>query len=134
GTYAPKLSVVITAASDIKTPRDLKGRKIGIQEVGGFNEVMARLLLQNAGLTPQDVEYVSVSTANRVSSMVQGQTEATTLHIDQFYAATALKPDLVVLARMWDVVPDWWYSAFVAREDTIKDRHEDLVNFMTAIV
>src|SRR5262249_22154570 len=36
GTYAPKLSVVMTAAPDIKTPRDLKGRKVGIQEVGGF--------------------------------------------------------------------------------------------------
>ncbi len=134
GTYAPKLSVVITAASDIRTPQDLRGRKIGIQEVGGFNEVMARLLLQRAGMTPQDVEYVSVSTANRVSSLLQGQTEATTLHIDQYYAATAAKPDLVVLAKMWEVVPDWWYSAFVAREDTIRDKQEALTNFMTAVV
>ena len=42
GTYAPKLSVVMTAQDDIHAPADLKGRKVGIQEVGGFNEVMSR--------------------------------------------------------------------------------------------
>jgi ABC-type nitrate/sulfonate/bicarbonate transport system substrate-binding protein len=134
GTYAPKLSVVITSAPEIKTPRDLKGRKIGIQEVGGFNEVMARLLLQTAGLTPQDVQYITISTANRVPALVNGQVDATTLHIDQYYAATAAKPDLVNLAQMWEVVPNWWYSAFVATEETVKNKREALVRFMTAVI
>ena len=59
-------AVAITSAGDIQTPRDLRGRKIGIQEVGGFNEVMTRVLLQTVGMTPNDVQYVTVSTANRV--------------------------------------------------------------------
>lgn len=134
GTYAPKLSVVITSAPDIKKPADLKGRKIGIQEVGGFNEVMARLLLQSAGLTPQDVQYVTISTANRVPALVNGQVDATTLHIDQYYAATGAKADLVNLAQMWEVAPKWWYSAFVATEDSIKNNREALVRFMTAVI
>src|SRR5438105_5760953 len=83
GTYAPRLSVVISSAGAIQTPRDLRGRKIGIQEVGGFNEVMTRVLLQTVGMTPNDVQYVTVSTANRVPALVQGQVDATTLHIDQ---------------------------------------------------
>src|SRR5437764_4776956 len=134
GTYAPKLSVVMTAAPDIKTPRDLKGRKVGIQEVGGFNEVMARLLLQTVGLTPQDVQYITVSTAGRVPAMVNGQTDATTLHIDQYYAALDANPSFVNLANMWEVAPDWWYSAFVATEDNIKNKREALVRFMTAVI
>jgi NitT/TauT family transport system substrate-binding protein len=134
GTYAPKLSVVITSAADIRAPADLRGRKVGIQEVGGFNEVMTRLLLLRAGMTPQDVQYVSISTANRVPSLVQGQVDATTLHIDQYYAATTQKSDLVNLAKMWEVVPDWWYSAFVATEDNIRNKREPLVRFMTAVI
>ena len=134
GTYAPKLSVVMTTAPDVKQVADLKGRKVGIQEVGGFNEVMARLLLQSAGLTPQDVQYVTISTANRVPSLVNGQVDATTLHIDQYYAATAAKSDLVNLAQMWEVVPNWWYSAFVATEDNIRTKREALTRFMTAVV
>src|SRR6266511_1179325 len=134
GTYAPKLSVVITTGPDIKTARDLKGRKIGIQEVGGFNEVMARLVLQTAGLTPNDVEYITISTANRVPALVNGQVDATTLHIDQYYAATGAKSDLVNLAQMWELVPNWWYSAFVATEDNIKNKREALTRFMTAVI
>ncbi|MBX5489919.1 MAG: ABC transporter substrate-binding protein [Chloroflexi bacterium] len=134
GTYAPKLSVVITTAPDIRTPADLKGRKIGIQEVGGFNEVMARLLLQSAGLTERDVQYVSIATANRVPALINGQVDATVLHIDQYYAAIAQKPDLVNLAQMWEVVPDWWYSAFVSNESVIRDKREALTRFLTAVI
>jgi ABC-type nitrate/sulfonate/bicarbonate transport system substrate-binding protein len=134
GTYAPKLSVVITAAPDIRTPADLKGRKIGIQEVGGFNEVMARLLLQSVGLTERDVQYVSIATANRVPALINGQVDATVLHIDQYYAAISQKPDLVNLAQMWEVVPDWWYSAFVSNESVIRDKREALIRFLTAVI
>lgn len=134
GTYAPKLSVVMMAAPDIKTPADLKGRKLGIQEVGGFNHVMSQLVLQKAGISPNDVQFINVSTANRVSSMVQGQTDATVLHIDQYYAALGANPNFNVMAKLWEVAPDWWYSAFVASDDTIKNKHDALVNFMTAIV
>lgn len=134
GTYAPKLSVVITSQPDIRTPKDLKGRKVGIQEVGGFNEVMARLLLQSVDLTPRDVQYVTTTTAGRVPALVNGQIDATTLHIDQYYAAVRAKPGFVKLAPMWEVVPNWWYSAFVATEETIKNKREALVRFMTAVI
>jgi ABC-type nitrate/sulfonate/bicarbonate transport system substrate-binding protein len=134
GSYAPKLSVVITSASDIKKPEDLKGRKIGIQEVGGFNEVMARLLLATVNLKPADVQYVNTSTAGRVPALVNGQIEASTLHIDQYYAALGQKADLVTLAKMWEIAPDWWYSAFVVTDDKLKNNRAELVDFMTAVM
>lgn len=134
GTYAPKLSVVMMGAADVKTAKDLKGRKLGIQEVGGFNDIMSRLVLQQAGVSPNDVQFVTVATANRVSSMVQGQTEATVLHIDQYYAALGANPNFNVLANLWEVVPDWWYSAFVATEDVRTQKREALVRFMTAVI
>lgn len=95
---------------------------------------MARLLLQSVGLTPQDVQYITVSTAGRVPAMVNGQTDVTTLHIAQYCAALAAKPDFVNLANMWEVEPNWWYSAFVATDDTIKHKRDALVRFMTAVV
>ncbi len=134
GTYAPKLSVVMMAAPDIKSSKDLKGKKLGIQEVGGFNDVMSRLVLQGAGIATTDVQFVNVATANRVTSMVQGQTDATVLHIDQYYAALAANPNFNVLARMWEVVPDWWYSAFVVTDDVRTQKREAVVRFMTAVI
>jgi NitT/TauT family transport system substrate-binding protein len=134
GTYAPKLSVVMMGRPDVKTPADLKGKKLGIQEVGGFNDVMSRLVLQRSNISPNDVQFVNVATANRVTSMVQGQTDATVLHIDQYYAALAADPNFNVLAKMWEVVPDWWYSAFVVTDDVRTQKREAVVRFMTAVI
>src|SRR5882672_9232477 len=76
GTYAPKLSVVLMAVPDIKAAADLKGKKLGIQGVGGFADVMSRLVLAGAGISPNDVQFIDVATANRVTSMAGGQTDA----------------------------------------------------------
>jgi ABC-type nitrate/sulfonate/bicarbonate transport system substrate-binding protein len=132
GAYAPRLSVVITTQADIKKVEELKGRKIGIQDVGGFNEVMARLLLASKGMTPKDVQYVNITTAGRVPGLVSGQIDASVLHIDQYYNATKQKPDLVALAKMWEIAPDWWYSAYVASDQQIKENRDALIGFLTA--
>jgi ABC-type nitrate/sulfonate/bicarbonate transport system substrate-binding protein len=134
GTYAPKLSVVMTAQEDIHGPADLKGRKIGIQEVGGFNEVMSRAVLQTAGLTPNDVQYVTVSTAGRVPGLVSKQIDAAILHIDQYYRAIETNPSFTVVAKLWDVLPKWWYSGYMATDDQIRQDRQRLVDFETAIV
>ncbi len=135
GTYAPKLSVSMIGQADLKKPADLKGKKIGTPGgVGAFPEVMTRLLLQSVKLTPQDVSYVNVTTAGRVPALVNKQIDATVLHIDQYYTVIGQVPDAVDLANMWEIVPDWWYSAFVVTDDTLKNKREAVTRFMTAVV
>jgi ABC-type nitrate/sulfonate/bicarbonate transport system substrate-binding protein len=119
---------------DIKSPADLKGKKIGIQEVGGFSDVMSRLVLQKANISPNDVQFVTITTANRVPAMLSGQVDAVVLHADQYYTALAANPDFTVVAKLWEVVPNWWYSAFVATEDVISGKREALNRFMTAVI
>jgi ABC-type nitrate/sulfonate/bicarbonate transport system substrate-binding protein len=80
GTYSHKLSQSMLVQSDIKSCKDLKGRKIGIQEVGAFNEVMSRAVMASCGLTPKDVEYVPVSTKGRVAGLLSGQIDTAILH------------------------------------------------------
>ncbi len=134
GTYAPKLSQVMVATPDVKTVADLKGKKMGMQEVGGFADVMNQLLLDSAGLSKNDVTSVSVTTAGRVAALVTGQINAHALHADQYYTALKQKPDLVTLAKMWEVAPKWWYSAFAAPDDAVKKDPQLYIDFMTAIV
>jgi ABC-type nitrate/sulfonate/bicarbonate transport system substrate-binding protein len=134
GTYAPKLSVVLMARPDIKSAADLKGRKIGIQEVGGFSDVMSRLVLQKNNISPNDVQFVTITTANRVPAMVSGQVDAVVLHADQYYTALAADPNFTVVAKLWEVVPNWWYSAFVSTDENISGKREALTRFMTAVI
>lgn len=136
GTYASKLSVSMVVQPGIDTVEDLRGKKIGIQEIGGFSEVMARALLASAGMTPDDVQYVNVSTAGRVTGLVTGQIDAAPLHVDQAYSAMEEKSDLKIVANMWDVLPEWWYAAYMVTDDQLNDPEQraNLVAFQTAII
>ncbi|HZU06263.1 MAG TPA: ABC transporter substrate-binding protein [Chloroflexota bacterium] len=134
GTYAPKLSVVMVAQEDIRTAADLRGKKIGIQEVGGFNEVMSRAVLATVGMGPNDVQYVTVSTAGRVPALVSKQIDAAILHIDQYYRAMETNPNFTVVAKLWEVLPRWWYSGYMVTEQQIRQDRQRLVDFETAII
>lgn len=134
GTYAPRLSVVMMSSNDIKTPAQLKGRKIGISEFGGFNQVMSELVLEQVGLSGDDVQWVNVVPADRLAAIVDGRIDGAVLHIDQYYAAARAAPQLNVISRLWEVAPDWWYAGYVAPVEVIGSKREALVRFMTAVI
>jgi len=109
-SYAPNVDVSFVVGSNIKTPSDLKGKKIGIQEAGGFADVMSRLVLKKYGISPSDVHFVTTTTAGRVTELVAGNVDTGVLHIDQTLTIQAKNPGIHVLANMWDVVSDYQYS------------------------
>src|SRR4029453_9802994 len=101
GTYSHRLSQSMLVQGDIKSCKDLKGRKIGIQEVGAFNEVMSRAVLASCGLTPKDVDYVPVSTKGRVAGLLAGQIDTAILHVDQAIVAKKKKAEFNILVNLW---------------------------------
>jgi len=119
---------------DIKSCKDLKDRKIGIQEVGAFNEVMSRAVLMTCGLTPKDVQYVPVSTKGRVAGLLSGQIDTAILHVDQAIVAKKKKPDLNILVNLWEPLPKWLYAAYIAPEKEIKENRQLYIDIMTALV
>src|SRR5438445_1861692 len=57
-SYAPNVDVSFAVGPGIKTLADLKGKTMGIQEAGGFADVMTRIILKKAGLDPtKDVKF-----------------------------------------------------------------------------
>src|ERR1700716_914637 len=82
-TYAPNVDVAFVVAEKIKTAADLKGKNIGIQEPGGFADVMSRLVLKKYGISASDGKFVTTTTAGRVTELVAGRVDTGVLHIDQ---------------------------------------------------
>ena len=134
GTYSHKLSQSMLVQGDIKSCKDLKGRKIGIQEVGAFNEVMSRAVLASCGLTPKDVDYVPVSTKGRVAGLLSNQIDTAILHVDQAIVAKKKKPELNILVNLWEPLPKWLYAAYIAPEKEIAGNRQLYVDIMTALV
>ena len=134
GTYSHKLSQSMLVQGDIKSCKELKGRKIGIQEVGAFNEVMSRAVLASCGLTPKDVDYVPVSTKGRVAGLLSNQIDTAILHVDQAIVAKKKKPELNILVNLWEPLPKWLYAAYIAPEKEIAGNRQLYIDIMTALV
>ena len=134
GTYSHKLSQSMLVQGDIKSCKDLRGRKIGIQEVGAFNEVMSRAVMATCGLTPKDVQYIPVSTKGRVPGLLSNQIDTAILHVDQALVAKKKKADLNILVNLWEPLPKWLYAAYIAPEKEITTNRQLYVDIMAALL
>ena len=133
-SYAHKLTVVMAAQENIRKPTDLRGKNLGIQEVGAFREVMTRAVLLSAGLTPQDVNYVPVSSAGYIAALVDNRIDTAILHIDQAYMARTKKASLHPLVPLWEVMPSYWYGTFSANEEFLRKDPDLLARGVAAII
>lgn len=129
----PKLEAVMVAQGDIKTIKDLKGRKIGIQQPGGFAWVLSMTVLRSGGLGKDDVEFISILTED-VPPLVAGQIDTAILHVEQEMIARAKKPTLHGVARLWEVTPKQLYSGFVAKEEAIAKNNKAMLGFTKAVI
>ena len=80
---------VFEAAPDIKTPNDLKGKKVGVSSYGSSSDIATRVALRRLGLDPdKDVTIVAVGSAEqRTAAMISGAIQG----------GVALVPDNLVL-------------------------------------
>lgn len=134
GSYSHKLSQSMLVQGDIRSCKDLKGRKIGIQEVGAFNEVMSRAVLASCGLTPKDVQYIPVSTKGRVPGLLTNQIDTAILHVDQAVVAKKKKPELNILVNLWEPLPKWLYAVYIAPEKEIANNRQLYIDIMAALI
>jgi len=133
-SYAHRLTVVMVAQEGIRRPADLRGKNLGIQEVGAFREVMTQAVLKSAGLTPQDVHYIPVSSAGYIPALIGDKIDTAILHIDQAYMARTKKASLHPLVPLWEVMPSYWYGTFCATEELLRKDPDLLARAVAAII
>ena len=133
-SYAHRLTVVMVAQESIRSPADLRGKTLGIQEVGAFREVMTRAVLHSAGLSPQDVHYVPVSSAGYNAALIGNKIDTAILHIDQAYMARTKKASLHLLVPLWEVMPTYWYGTFCATEELLRKDPDLFARAVAAII
>ena len=75
---------------DIRSPADLKGKKIAISRLGGITELSAQLSLEKLGLGPKDMTLIQAGPdAQRILAVQTGAVAATVLSPPGLFAATA---------------------------------------------
>ena len=127
----PKFEASMIVRANVKTMADLKGKRIGIQEPGGFADLLSRSVLRAAKIDPKDVNFVSIASED-VPALAADQVDTAILHVEQEMLAKSKVPTLHAIARMWDVQPKTLYTPAVATEKTIKGKPAALEAFVKA--
>jgi ABC-type nitrate/sulfonate/bicarbonate transport system substrate-binding protein len=132
-SLSAKNEALLVTAPDIKTPKDLKGRKVGIEGVGGYSHVGFLSVAEPAGLADKDVEFVRTTPPQRIPFLLQGHVDAVVIHVEDLYRAQREKP-VNELARIWRTQPHYLYGAFPAHEDRLKEKRGAYVKLIRAMI
>ena len=126
-----KFEASMIVRDNVKDMADLKGKRIGIQQPGGFADLLSRSVLQAAKVDPKDVNFVTIASED-VPALVADQVDTAILHVEQEMLAKSKVPTLHAIARMWNVQPKTLYTPAVATEKTIADKPAALEAFVKA--
>jgi len=133
---APRLPQSYMVTADIKTAKDLKGKKLSAVGggVGGFNWIMGRQVLLSADLKVDDVQFIAGATAGRLPGLVSGQINGVSLHPESVFLAKQKNPGLHVLVQLANLMPDFYYNAYGGQIAWIEKNHDMMVDAVAAMI
>jgi ABC-type nitrate/sulfonate/bicarbonate transport system substrate-binding protein len=126
-----KFEASMVARANVKTMADLKGKRIGIQQPGGFAHILSKSVLRKAKINPKDVNFVSIATED-VPALVADQVDTAILHVEQEMLAKQKVPSIHAIARMWELQPKQLYQFMAVKDETIKEKPAVLQAFVNA--
>jgi NitT/TauT family transport system substrate-binding protein len=132
---APRPPQAYVVSADVKTPADLKGKRLSAAGgVGGFNWLVGREVLRLAGLTADDAQFISQGTAGRLPGFVAGQIDAVALHPEDLHLVQQRKPGAHVLITVSDLWPKYSFNAYGASDALIAKDHDLLRDVIAAMI
>jgi NitT/TauT family transport system substrate-binding protein len=133
GSYANKLTVSMVTPTSITSPAQLRGKRLGIQQVGAFREVMTRMVIEGAGLTTSDVTYVPSSSSAYIDELLDGTIQSAVLQEEQVLKVLKKDSKLHVLVNLAQQHPDYFYGAYVVSTSWLASNESTAEKFLTAI-
>lgn len=133
---APRLPQAYMVSKDVKTAKDLKGKKMSAVGggVGGFNWLMGREVLETVGLKPDDVQFIAGGTAGRLPGLVSGQIDGVALHPEDVFLAKKKNEGLHVLVQLAELMPNYYFNAYGASTEWIARDRPLMVDAVAAMI
>src|SRR5438270_9327670 len=132
GAASGGASLVVRPAANIKSAKDLSGKKIADPQLGGTQDVSLRYYLKQNGLTPQDkggnVQIVPTDNSTTLTLFKQGKIDAA--WVPEPYATRLVVEDGGT--RLIDERTLWPDGKFITTEVVVRtaflNQHSDVVN------
>ncbi len=126
-----KFPYAVVVRPDIRTPKDLRGKKIGILNFGGSNDIALQLALKEWGIKQQEVNVIIGADApTRLLSLTVGSIDATILSPP--HLTMALKAGYRILGDMGDMRARFSQSTLYVRRGYLRDNRDTVKRFLKA--
>jgi NitT/TauT family transport system substrate-binding protein len=124
-----KFPYAFVVKPDIRTPKELRGKKVNILNFGGSNDLALQLALKEWGMKLNDVQVIVGGDApTRLGSLMAGRTDATILSPP--HLTIALKAGYRVLADMGDMSANFPQSTLNVKGSFIKESRDVVKRFL----
>ena len=122
----------VVVYKDIRTPADLKGKRIAISRFGGITELAVKLAVEKFGLSPKDVTMIQAGPdAQRIPAVATGTVAASVLAPPGLFAASA--QGLRILADLSDLGVQYPTSSFFVMRNYLVENRASLKKFLMAL-
>lgn len=126
-----KFPYAFVVRPDIRTPNDLRGKRINILNYGGSNDLALQLALKEWGLKLADIQIVIGGDApTRMGALMAGRMDATVLSPP--HLTIALKAGYRVLADMGDMSTNFTQSSLYVKGSSLKEHRDRTKRFLRA--
>ena len=128
-----KFPYAFVVRPDIRTPNDLRGKRVNILNYGGSNDLALQLALKEWGLKLPDIQVVIGGDApTRLGSLMAGRMDATILSPP--HLTIALKAGYRVLADMGDMSTNFTQSSLYVKGSSLREHRDRVKRFVRAYV
>lgn len=126
GAPSTRMDYVLVADTDYPTVESLEGSAVAMSGPAGFDALLGRIALDQAGLDPgSDVNFVQIGgSPERATALLSGQADAATIFLEDWEELRRKTEDVEALAYMGDIVPDFPASAYFAQRSYWDDNPE----------
>jgi NitT/TauT family transport system substrate-binding protein len=113
GAPSTAMDYVLVGSKGLDSVSDLEGKAIGMSGPAGFDALLARFALDDAGLETSAVNFVQIGgSPDRASALLTGQVDAATIFLEDWEELRQQTEDLHLIEYMAEIVPDFPATAF----------------------
>ena len=115
----------------IRTPIDLRGKKINILNFGGSNDLALQLALKEWGMKPTDIQtIIGGDSPTRLGALMAGRIDATVLSPP--HLTIAVKAGYHILADMGEMSANFPQSTLNVKGSSLRDHRDRVKRFVRA--
>ena len=119
----------IMVRSEIKTPADLKGRKVGVTRIGAVSHSVLLMMLKRWNMSPNEVQVIQVgSSPNMLASLDRGGIDAAVLTIPSMFIAE--DRGYKVLIDLADTDIYYLHTMIATTRSYIKGNRDKLIRYL----